>query len=81
MTFDIFRYSYSGDPVEAGGENKSVLYDHSSIYYFNNKGIFKYSLIHKTTSKLSNVLAKDMKASDTHLVVTDLNGKEHKLKK
>lgn len=81
ITFDIFRYTYTGTPVEAGGENKSVLYDHSSIYYFNNKGVFKYSLLDKTTIKLTNVIAKDMKVSDTQLVVTDLNGKEHTLKK
>lgn len=82
ITFDVYSYSYGdGTPIEAGGENKSVLYDHSSIYYFNNKGIFKYSLLDKTTNKLSNVLAKDMNISDTQLVVTDLNGKKHTLKK
>lgn len=68
-------------PIEAGGENRSVLFDHSTMYYFNKKGVFKYNLLDKKTNKLSNVLAKDMYVSETQLVVTDLNGKEHTLKK
>ncbi len=81
-TFDVFNENYvNGLAVEAGGENRSVLFDHSSIYYFNKKGVFKYNLLDKKTSKLSNVLAKDMKVSETQLVVIDINGKEHILKK
>lgn len=81
ITFDVFSYSYDGMPIEAGGENRSVLFDHSTMYYFNKKGVFKYNLLDKKTNKLSNVLAKDMYVSETQLVVTDLNGKEHTLKK
>ncbi|WP_153732100.1 S-layer homology domain-containing protein [Sporosarcina obsidiansis] len=61
--------------------NKSVLFDHSTMYYFNKAGVFKYSLIDKKTSKLSNVLAKDMHVTETQLVVTDQKGKKHTLKK
>lgn len=83
ITFDIFSNNYvnGGLPVEAGGENRSVLFDHSTMYYFNKAGVFKYSLLDKKTSKLSNVFAKDMYVTETELVVTDINGKNHTLKK
>ncbi|MFS0575083.1 S-layer homology domain-containing protein [Sporosarcina sp. 179-K 3D1 HS] len=61
--------------------NKSVLYDHSTMYYFNKAGVFKYSLLDKKASKISNVLAKNMEATATQLIVTDQNGKKHTLKK
>ncbi|HJF33523.1 MAG TPA: S-layer homology domain-containing protein [Sporosarcina psychrophila] len=61
--------------------NKSVLYDHSTMYYFNKAGVFKYSLLDKKSSKISNVLAKDMEATTTQLIVTDQKGKKHTLKK
>jgi hypothetical protein len=77
-TFDLFDVSGNR---EAGGENLSVLYDHSTIYYFNKKGVFKYSLLDKKTTKLSNVLGKRMEVTDAQLIVTDTNGKKHALKK
>lgn len=61
--------------------NKSVLYDHSTLYYFNKAGVFKYSLLDKKASKISNVLAKDMEVTATQLIVTDQKGKKHTLKK
>src|SRR5690606_2209306 len=61
--------------------NKSVLYDHSTLYYFNNTGVFKYSLLDKKTTKLSNIIAKDMHVTETQLVVTDTKGKQYNLKK
>ncbi|WP_421101153.1 hypothetical protein ACOKXV_13135, partial [Sporosarcina psychrophila] len=66
---------------EAGGEFLSVLQDHSTMYYFNKKGVFKYSLLDKKTIKLSNILGKRMEVTDTQLIVTDTKGKKHSLKK
>ncbi|WP_158232554.1 S-layer homology domain-containing protein [Sporosarcina sp. P13] len=67
--------------VQVNQNNKSVLFDHSTMYYFNKTGVYKYSLLHKKTSKLSNVLAKDMYVTETQLVVTDQKGKNYTLKK
>ncbi|MFS0575081.1 hypothetical protein AB1K83_05580 [Sporosarcina sp. 179-K 3D1 HS] len=77
-TYDLFD-EYGNR--EAGADNLSVLYDHSTIYYFNKKGVFKYSLLDKKTSKLSNILGKRIEATDTELIITDINGKKHTLKK
>ena len=77
-TFDLFDVSGNR---EAGGEFLSVLHDHSTIYYFNKKGVFKYSLLDKKTTKLSNILGKRMEVTDTQLIVTDTKGKKHSLKK
>jgi len=62
-------------------DNKSVTYNNAAMYYFNKKGVFKYDLIDKKTTKLSNVQAKDMTATDTGLTIVDVKGKEHTLKK
>ncbi len=77
-TFDLFDVHGNR---EAGGENLSVLYNHSTIYYFNKKGVFKYSLLDKKTTKLSNVLGKRIEVTDAQLIVTDTKGKKHALKK
>ncbi|WP_158232738.1 S-layer homology domain-containing protein [Sporosarcina sp. P17b] len=76
------------DEVEANSKsnqvsqnNKSVAYDLSTMYYFNKTGVYKYNLLDKKTSKVSNVLAKDMEVTATQLVVTDQAGKKHHLKK
>lgn len=61
--------------------NKSVAFDLSTMYYFNNAGVYKYNLLDKTTIKISNVVAKDMEVTATQLVVTDTVGKKHMLKK
>ena len=55
FTFDSYEDDYPNHYREAGGENLSVLYDHSTMYYFNKKGVFKYSLLDKKTSKLSTI--------------------------
>lgn len=83
VTFDFYEESLNQPYLtrEAGGENLSVLYDHSTIYYFNKKGVFKYSLLDKKTSKLSNILGKRMEVTDTELIVTDTKGKKIVLKK
>ena len=77
-TFDLFDVHRNR---EAGGEFLSVLQDHSTMYYFNKKGVFKYSLLDKKTIKLSNILGKRMEVTDTQLIVTDTKGKKHSLKK
>ncbi|ARD48278.1 S-layer homology domain-containing protein [Sporosarcina sp. P33] len=61
--------------------NKSVAFDLSAMYYFNKTGVYKYNLLDKKTSKISNVLAKDMEITASQLVVTDQAGKKHTLKK
>ncbi|KAA0948702.1 hypothetical protein FQ087_17065 [Sporosarcina sp. ANT_H38] len=62
-------------------KNKSIAFDHSTMYYFNKKGVFKYSLLDQKTSKLSNVLAKDVHITATHFEVIDKKGKKYSLKK
>ncbi|MDV6379360.1 S-layer homology domain-containing protein [Sporosarcina sp. GW1-11] len=79
VIFDEVELTSKDVPVSHN--NKSVLYDHSAMYYFNKTGVFKYNLLDKKTSKLSNVLAKDMEVTATQLVVTDQKGKKHTLKK
>ena len=61
--------------------NKSVKYDHSAMYYFNKKGVFKYDLINGKSTRLSSVQAKDMKVTDTGIDIVDVKGKKHTLKK
>jgi len=51
------------------------------MYYFNKKGVFKYDLIDKKTTKVSNVQAKHMTVTDTGLTIVDVKGKKHTLKK
>lgn len=66
---------------EVGGENRSVLFDHSTVYYFNKAGVYKYNLLTKQTSKLTNVVAQEMHVTDTELVVVDRKGKKSTFKK
>ena len=58
FTYDL--YDTLGNR-EAGGETLSVLYDHSTMYYFNKKGVFKYSLLDKKTRKLATLIGKRVK--------------------
>lgn len=61
--------------------NKSVKFDASTMFYFNKKGVFSYSLLDGKTKKRSSIQAKDMKLTDTTVEITDVNGKKHSLKK
>ncbi|WP_342600891.1 S-layer homology domain-containing protein [Psychrobacillus sp. FSL H8-0483] len=61
--------------------HKSVEYEHSTIYYFNKKGVFKYSLLDKKTAQLSSIQAKDMIVTDKGLEIIDVRDKKHILKK
>ncbi|WP_313235564.1 S-layer homology domain-containing protein [Sporosarcina ureae] len=61
--------------------NASVLFDHSTMFYFNKTGIYKYSLLEKKTSKLSNIQGKHMSVTDTQLIVTGQDGKKYVFKK
>lgn len=61
--------------------NASVLFDHSTMYYFNKAGIYKYSLLDKKTSKLSSVQGKHLSVTDTQLIVTGQDGKKYVYKK
>lgn len=83
VTFDYYEESHNQPYLnrEAGGENLSVLYDHSTMYYFNKKGVYKYSLLDKKTTKLSTILGKRMEVTDKKLIVTDTAGKKHELNK
>lgn len=62
-------------------KHKSVKYEHSTLYYFNKKGVFKYSLLDKKTTRLSNIQAKDMTVTDKGLEIIDIRDKRHLLKK
>ncbi len=62
-------------------DNKSVKYDHSAMYYFNKKGVFKYDLINGKSTRLSSVQAKDMAVTATGVDIVDIKGKKHTLKK
>ncbi|WP_342504710.1 S-layer homology domain-containing protein [Sporosarcina sp. FSL K6-2383] len=62
-------------------DNKSVKYDHSAMYYFNKKGVFKYDLINGKSTRLTSVQAKDMTVTDTGIDIVDVKGKKHTLKK
>lgn len=62
-------------------KHKSVEYEHSTIYYFNKKGVFKYSLLDKKTAQLSSIQAKDMMVTDKGLEIIDVRDKKHVLKK
>ncbi|MBY0221838.1 S-layer homology domain-containing protein [Sporosarcina aquimarina] len=73
--------AFTPNHVQVNQNNKSVLFDHSTMYYFNKKGVYKYSLLDKKTSKLSNVIGEDMRVTETQLIVTDTKGKTHTLKK
>ncbi|WP_342538674.1 S-layer homology domain-containing protein [Sporosarcina sp. FSL K6-1540] len=83
VTYDYYEESNNQPNLyrEAGDDFLSVLHDHSTMYYFNKKGVFKYSLLDKKTIKLSNILGKRMEVTDTQLIVTDTKGKKHSLKK
>ncbi|WP_158231759.1 S-layer homology domain-containing protein [Sporosarcina sp. P19] len=61
--------------------NASVLFDHSTMFYFNKTGIYKYSLLEKKTSKLSNIQGKHMSVTDKQLIVTSQDGKKYVFKK
>lgn len=61
--------------------NASVLFDHSTMYYFNKAGIYTYSLLDKKTSKLSSIQGKHMSVTDTQLIVTGQDGKKYVFKK
>lgn len=61
--------------------HKSVEHEHSTIYYFNKKGVFKYSLIDKKTAQLSSIQANDMIVTDKGLEIIDVRDKKHILKK
>lgn len=61
--------------------NKSVKFDPSTMFYFNKKGVFAYSLLDGKTKKLSSIQAKDMKLTATTVEIVDVNGKKHSLKK
>ncbi|PIC87094.1 hypothetical protein CSV72_03705 [Sporosarcina sp. P20a] len=61
--------------------NASVLFDHSTMFYFNKTGIYTYSLLEKKTSKLSNIQGKHMSITDTQLIVTGQDGKKYVFKK
>lgn len=61
--------------------NKSIKYDHSAMYYFNKKGVFKYNLITGKSTRLSSAQAKDMRVIDTGIDILDVKGKKHTLKK
>lgn len=78
-TFDL-QFEFNTEK-EAGGENRSVLYDHSTMYYFNKTGVYKYNLLTKQTSKVTNVVAQEMYVTDTELVVVDRKGKKFTFKK
>lgn len=73
--------SFTPDHPHVSQDNKSVLFDHSTMYYFNKSGVYKYSLLDQKTVKLSHVLGKDMQVSGRQLIVTDIGGKKHLLKK
>ncbi|KAA0964866.1 S-layer homology domain-containing protein [Sporosarcina sp. ANT_H38] len=61
--------------------NKSIKFDDSTMYYFNEKGVFTYSLLDGKTKKLSTIQAKDMTVTDTGIVIEDVRGKKHTMKK
>ena len=61
--------------------NKSVKFDASTMFYFNKKGVFSYSLLDGKTKKLSSIQAKDLKLTVTTVEIIDVNGKKHSLKK
>ena len=80
-TFDRLQFSYDPDGGEIGGENRSVLFDHSTVYYFNETGVYKYNLLTKKTSKFTDVVAQEMYVADADLVVVDRKGKKFTFKK
>lgn len=61
--------------------NKSVKYDPMNMYYFNNKGVFKYSLLNGKTTRMSTIQAKEMTVTDTTVEIVDTKGKKYMLKK
>ncbi len=61
--------------------NKSVKFDAGTMFYFNTKGVFSYSLLDGKTKKISSIEAKDMKLTVTTVEIIDVNGKKHSLKK
>ncbi|QTD41002.1 S-layer homology domain-containing protein [Sporosarcina sp. Te-1] len=73
--------AYSPKHIQVSQNNKSVAFDHSTMYYFNKTGVYEYSLLTRKTRKLSTIQAKDMKITDSSLEITDSKGKSHKVKK
>ncbi|NYF25458.1 S-layer homology domain-containing protein [Sporosarcina sp. JAI121] len=61
--------------------NKSVKYDPSTMYYFNQTGVFAFSLLDGKTKKISSVQAKDMTVTDTTIEIVDIKGGKHSFKK
>lgn len=61
--------------------NKSVKFDASTMFYFNKKGVFSYSLLDGKTKKRSSIQAKDMELTDKTVEIIDLKGKTHSLEK
>lgn len=61
--------------------NKSVKFDANTMYYFNKKGVFAYSLLDGKTKKLSSIQAKDMKLTDATVEIIDVHNKKHSFKK
>ncbi len=77
----IFKPMYYEFEIPNSQYHQSIDYEHSTMYYFNKTGIYKYSLIDKKATKLSNVQAKDMTITPTALEVLGENGKKYSLKK
>ncbi|PID14979.1 hypothetical protein CSV63_09270 [Sporosarcina sp. P34] len=81
------RILFYQDPTEKtfilkeNQNNASVLFDHSTMYYFNKTGVYKYSLLDKKVSKLSSIQGKHMSVTDTQLIVTGQDGKKYTFKK
>ena len=67
--------------VNVTQNNKSIKFDVSTMYYFNKKGVFAYGLQDGKTKKISTIQAKDMTVTDTGIVIEDVRGKKHTLKK
>lgn len=67
--------------VNVTQNNKSIKFEDSTMYYFNKTGVFTYSLLNGKTKKLSTIQAKDMTVSKTEIIIEDVMGKKHTLKK
>ena len=67
--------------VNVSQNNKSIKFNNSTMYYFNKKGVFSYGLQDGKTKKLSTIQAKDMTITNMGIVIEDVKGKKHTLKK
>ena len=65
----------------AGVNHSSIAYDESNMFYFNSKGVFKYSLITGKTVQLSSLKAKEMRVLASGLELIDESGKKRIIKK